>query len=162
MPGADFVPFPARALKRRHPWLPAALAERYAHAYGTRAELVLADAKRLEDLGTDLGEGLYEAELNYLTFYEWALTATDILWRRSKLGLHASPAMVDSVDGVAGRRTASRPVSKRNGNALDPAKREQGRARARRTCTASISTSPPARSTCCSARRRPARPRCCG
>ena len=94
MPGADVGRF-LQELKRRHPWLPAALAERYAHTYGTRAELLLADAKRLEDLGADLGEGLHEAEINYLTFYEWALTATDILWRRSKLGLRASPATVE-------------------------------------------------------------------
>jgi glycerol-3-phosphate dehydrogenase len=94
MPGADFTRF-VEELKRRHPWLPAALALRYAHAYGTRAERLLADAKSVADLGADLGEGLYEAEVNYLTFYEWALTATDILWRRSKLGLRASPATVD-------------------------------------------------------------------
>ncbi len=94
MPGADLDRF-LQELKRRHPWLPAALAERYAHTYGTRAELLLADAKRLEDLGADLGEGLHEVEINYLTFYEWALTATDILWRRSKLGLRASPATVE-------------------------------------------------------------------
>ena len=90
-------------LKRRHPWLPAALAERYAHAYGTRAERLLADAKSLADLGADIGEGLHEAEINYLTFYEWALTANDVLWRRSKLGLHVSPATADAPDRVAGR-----------------------------------------------------------
>ena len=92
MPGADFGRF-VDELKRRHPWLPAAVAERYARAYGTRTERLLAGAKSLADLGTDIGEGLYEAEINYLTFYEWALTASDVLWRRSKLGLHGSPAM---------------------------------------------------------------------
>ena len=91
MPGADFERF-LDALKRRHPWLPAALARRYAHAYGTRAERLLADAKSEADLGADLGDGLHEAEINYLTFYEWALTAKDVLWRRSMLGLHVSPA----------------------------------------------------------------------
>ncbi len=94
MPGADFGRF-FEELKRRRPWLPAALAERYARAYGTRIEVLLADARRLDDLGTDLGAGLYEAEINYLTFYEWALTADDILWRRSKLGLQAPPDMVE-------------------------------------------------------------------
>ena len=94
MPGADFGRF-LDELKRRHPWLPDPLAERYARAYGTRVEILLADAKGVDDLGADLGEGLYEAEINYLTFYEWALSAADILWRRSKLGLHTSPEMVD-------------------------------------------------------------------
>ncbi len=93
MPGADFGRF-AGGLKRRYPWLPQSLAERYAHAYGTRAEQLLGDAKSMADLGCDVGDGLHEAEIKYLTFYEWALTATDVLWRRSKLGLHASPATV--------------------------------------------------------------------
>ena len=91
MPDADFERF-LDALKRRYPWLPAPLAKRYAHAYGTRAERLLADAKSVADLGADIGEGLHEAEVNYLTFYEWALTAKDVLWRRSMLGLHVSPA----------------------------------------------------------------------
>jgi glycerol-3-phosphate dehydrogenase len=90
MPGADFDRF-VDELKRRYPWLPAALAQRFAHAYGTRTERVLGDAKNLADLGADIGGGLHEAEINYLTFYEWALTAEDVLWRRSKLGLHVSP-----------------------------------------------------------------------
>ncbi len=93
MPGADFDHF-FDALKRQYPWLPAALARRYAHAYGTRAERLLGDAKNVADLGSEIGDGLHEAEINYLTFYEWALTPNDILWRRSKLGLHVSPATV--------------------------------------------------------------------
>ncbi|MEJ2625922.1 MAG: glycerol-3-phosphate dehydrogenase [Pseudolabrys sp.] len=103
MPGADLGRF-LDELKRRHPWLPDALAERYARAYGTRAEILLADAKRVDDLGADLGEGLYEAEINYLTSYEWALSAADILWRRSKLGLHASPDMVERLSAWLAER----------------------------------------------------------
>ena len=48
---------------------------------------LLAGAKRLEDLGEDLGGGLTEAELAYLVDREFARSAEDILWRRSKLGL---------------------------------------------------------------------------
>jgi glycerol-3-phosphate dehydrogenase len=91
MPGADFGRF-SDELKRRWPWLPAGLAERYARAYGTRAERLLVGANSMADLGSDIGEGLHEAEINYLVRHEWALTATDILWRRSKLGLRTSPA----------------------------------------------------------------------
>ncbi|MDE2336612.1 MAG: glycerol-3-phosphate dehydrogenase, partial [Alphaproteobacteria bacterium] len=42
------------------------------------------------DLGEHLGDNVYEVEIAYLVNVEWALTADDILWRRSKLGLHVS------------------------------------------------------------------------
>ena len=90
MPGADFDAFLA-GLKAERPWLPAPLAERYARAYGTRCARFLGGARSLADLGADLGGGLYAAELDYLRRVEWARTADDILWRRSKLGLHVSP-----------------------------------------------------------------------
>ncbi len=88
MPGADFETFLA-GFEAAHPWLPSGLARRYARAYGTRAETLLGDARGLDDLGEDLGGGLYEAEADYLVRHEWAMSAEDILWRRSKLGLHA-------------------------------------------------------------------------
>ena len=50
-----------------------------------------AGARNLAQLGEDYGGGLYEAEIEYLTNQEWAQTAQDILWRRSKLGLHVAP-----------------------------------------------------------------------
>ncbi len=93
IPGADFDRFLLQ-LSRRHPWLPAPLAQRYARAYGTRTDKLLAGARSLGDLGEEIGDGLYEVELSYLTRYEWALTAEDVLWRRSKIGLRASPDTV--------------------------------------------------------------------
>ncbi|MGI4982932.1 MAG: glycerol-3-phosphate dehydrogenase [Janthinobacterium lividum] len=87
MPDADFDAFD-RAFARRHPWLPAPLAHRYCRAYGTRAERLVGDAHALADLGEAIAPGLYEAELVYLQAYEWARSAEDVLWRRSKLGLH--------------------------------------------------------------------------
>jgi glycerol-3-phosphate dehydrogenase len=89
IPGADFDRF-VRQLTRRHPWLPPALARRYARAYGTRTEKLLGGGSTIADLGAEIGDGLYETELAYLTSYEWASTAEDILWRRSKMGLRAS------------------------------------------------------------------------
>lgn len=89
MPGADFDRFLAE-LRARHPWLPAALARRYARAYGTRTEAVIGSARGLNDLGMHFGDDLYEAEVDYLTAREWAGTAEDILYRRSKLALHLS------------------------------------------------------------------------
>jgi len=93
IPGADFDRFLGQ-LSRRHPWLPAPLAQRYARAYGTRTDKLLAGASSLSDLGEEIGDGLYEVELSYLSRYEWALTAEDVLWRRSKIGLRASPDTV--------------------------------------------------------------------
>jgi len=86
-PDVDFERF-VLALSVRHPWLPAALARRLARAYGARVGEVLGTAQSLADLGAEVAPGLFEAELNYLKREEWATCADDILWRRSKLGLH--------------------------------------------------------------------------
>ena len=74
----------------KYPWLPKALCERYTRAYGTRITLMIDDTHSLEDLGFYFGHGLYAKEVDYLMRYEWALTADDILWRRSKLGIYFS------------------------------------------------------------------------
>ena len=87
MPGADFDAFLAE-LRRERPWLPGDLARRYARAYGTRSLRILDDARDLGGLGEHLGDGVYEAEIDHLVRNEWARTEEDILWRRSKLGLH--------------------------------------------------------------------------
>jgi len=86
----DFDSFLAD-VRRRYPWLPAELARRLSRAYGTRIAIVLGDAASCADLGRALAPGLHEAELNYLQRHEWAHSADDVLWRRSKLGLHVDP-----------------------------------------------------------------------
>ncbi|CAN7374905.1 glycerol-3-phosphate dehydrogenase [Pseudoduganella sp. LjRoot289] len=73
----------------QYDWLPRVLVARYARAYGTRIHTLLSGRVKLEDMGAELEPGLYVAEVEYLCRYEWAVTAEDILWRRSKLGLHA-------------------------------------------------------------------------
>jgi glycerol-3-phosphate dehydrogenase len=95
-PDADFERFD-QALAQRHPWLPAGVRRRLARAYGSRVGLVLGTAARLKDLGHEVAPGLYEAELHYLCAHEWATCADDVLWRRSKLGLHYSEAQRDAV-----------------------------------------------------------------
>jgi glycerol-3-phosphate dehydrogenase len=77
-----------RMQKQAYHWAPPALIERYARAYGTRMHRLLADCGKMDDLGRQVLPGLFEAELYYLMRHEWARTAEDILWRRSKLGLH--------------------------------------------------------------------------
>ncbi|MEO8056941.1 MAG: glycerol-3-phosphate dehydrogenase [Burkholderiales bacterium] len=85
-PDTDFNRF-AQAVALRYPQLPAALCQRLARAYGTRIDALLA-----ADLGSEVAPGLFEAELNYLHDHEWARSADDVLWRRSKLGLHLNAA----------------------------------------------------------------------
>lgn len=85
--GAGFDAFLAR-LKRDRPFLADDVALRLARAYGTRVDRFLKDARAMSDLGRDFGCGLTEAEVGYLVAEEWAHTADDILWRRSKMGLH--------------------------------------------------------------------------
>ena len=87
LPQGSFAVF-LRTVERRYPWLPVALVQRYAHAYGTRIERVLGSAGALADLGAEIVPGLYEREAEYLCREEFARIAEDILWRRTKLGLH--------------------------------------------------------------------------
>ena len=76
------------SLRASRPWLPGTLAWRLARAYGTDATVLLDGATGLTDLGQDFGAGLTEAEIRFLVRAEWARTGEDVLWRRSKLGLH--------------------------------------------------------------------------
>jgi len=85
-PDEDIRRFDAE-LARRHPALPQAVRQRWVHAYGARVELLLA-----APLGEEIAPGLHEVELHHLHDAEWARSADDVLWRRSKLGLHYSDA----------------------------------------------------------------------
>jgi len=91
-PDTDFERF-VQAFAQRHPELPEALRRRLARAYGARVELLFTGA----GLGTEVAPGLFEAELHYLHRHEWARHADDVLWRRSKLGLHLTAAQRDAV-----------------------------------------------------------------
>ena len=97
IPGDDFERFAAE-LAAAHPALPAALIARLARAYGTRATVILGNAQTMADLGTDFGGGLTRAEVDYLAGQEWARSAEDVLYRRSKLGLHVPPGTAKAVE----------------------------------------------------------------
>jgi glycerol-3-phosphate dehydrogenase len=56
------------------------------------------------------GTDLTEAELRYLARTEWARTAQDVLWRRSKLGLRLSAAQAAEVEQAMRALTAAEPV----------------------------------------------------
>ncbi len=94
LPGGDFAPGGDDALvsetRRAWPFLAPAHARRLVAAYGTRVKLVLDGVAREEDLRPRLGADLTGAEVRYLMRHEWAQTADDVLWRRSKLGLYLS------------------------------------------------------------------------
>ncbi len=91
LPGGDFPVTGAAALKAEyrlaHPFLSAATAQRIACAYGTDARRWLGEADSWDALGGEIAHGLSVAEVQWMVEQEWARTADDILWRRSKLGL---------------------------------------------------------------------------
>ena len=92
LPGAAMDARHAGELRRLYPFLDAAMADRLLRAYGSDAKMILGDARRPEDLGRDFGYGFTEREIDWLVREEWARSAADILWRRSKLGLHLDTA----------------------------------------------------------------------
>ncbi|MBK9116025.1 MAG: glycerol-3-phosphate dehydrogenase [Betaproteobacteria bacterium] len=103
LPGRDRNAWFAE-LCRRYPQLPAPLLRAIGTRHGTRAIAVLGDAKTPADLGRDFGAHLTAREVDYLVAEEWARTADDVLWRRTKCGLPMSPAQRDAVAGyMAGR-----------------------------------------------------------
>ncbi|MBJ2156473.1 glycerol-3-phosphate dehydrogenase [Variovorax sp. IB41] len=95
-PDDDFERF-VSAVQAKYPWLYGKLTRRLARAYGARVSELLGDAKSLADLGPAVAPDLHERELRFLQTHEWAVSADDVLWRRSKLGLHYTPAEREQV-----------------------------------------------------------------
>ena len=83
-------------------WMPEELVLRLARAYGTRLKNVVGNAVHLRDLGRHFGAGLYEREVRYLIDTEFAKSADDILWRRTKLGLKLTPKEVKALRSYVG------------------------------------------------------------
>ncbi|HYD70717.1 glycerol-3-phosphate dehydrogenase [Azospirillum sp.] len=112
LPGGDFPVDGAEALvaelMERYPFAGREHLARLVRAYGTRTRVVLGGARRREDLGRDFGATLTEAEVRYLMREEWAETADDVLWRRSKLGLRLKPEQVAALDAYMAEVRAAR------------------------------------------------------
>ena len=106
LPGADYAAFRA-TLTERWPGFAARLLDRWGRAYGARLERWLGDAQEPADLGAEVLPGLYAAEISYLCRHEWAQTAADILWRRSKLGLHLPPDAAATLERWLARPAAA-------------------------------------------------------
>ncbi len=102
LPGGDFphdqVDALAADLRRQHPFLDPSWALRLVRAYGTDAREILGDASDAADLGRTFGWNLTETEVRWLMAKEWARTADDVLWRRSKLGLRLSSTEAAELD----------------------------------------------------------------
>jgi glycerol-3-phosphate dehydrogenase len=121
LPGGDFAWDGIEALvastRARWRFLSEPHARRLVCAYGTRVERIVGDACRLEDLGPCFGADLTAAEIRYLQRHEWAKTAEDVLWRRSKLGLHLRPEQQSAVVrfmAMDAGRIADRPPDRDN------------------------------------------------
>lgn len=123
LPGGDFEPealsAQLRALCQTYPFLNPGHASALLRRYGTLVRAVLGEASSYEDLGEHFGSALYAAEVDYLIDREWARTAEDILWRRTKLGLRVAQIDISRLEGyIAGRRKDGRA-----GEQPDPATR---------------------------------------
>jgi glycerol-3-phosphate dehydrogenase len=101
LPGGDLLPHFLAWLETLD-WLPPDLRARLSRAYGTRLRDVIGEARSMRDLGRHFGGGLYEREVRYLRDKEFARTADDILWRRTKLGLRLSPDEVKALQTYLG------------------------------------------------------------
>jgi glycerol-3-phosphate dehydrogenase len=114
LPGGNFPPDDfygvVAEMIGRWPFLSEPHARRLVRAYGLRVEQILGGAQSMDDLGPRFTGDLTGAEVRYLVEHEWADTADDVLWRRSKLGLTAAPderiAINQFIVSLAGPRQA--------------------------------------------------------
>jgi len=108
LPGGDFPVADFDSLVSEYsgkwPFLDRSLIQRLTRAYGTDTSKMLQAANSESDLGQHFGAGLYQTEIQWLIEKEFARTAEDVLWRRSKLGLHMTEAEKASVESWFGTR----------------------------------------------------------
>ena len=82
-------------------------AERLIRCYGTDSKSILGNARSVADLGSHFGGSLYEVEVRWLVEKEWAVTAEDVLWRRTKQGLFLTPEEAKGLDAYLGMLAAA-------------------------------------------------------
>jgi glycerol-3-phosphate dehydrogenase len=110
LPGGDDLPAAGvdgltEELARDYPALDMPSSERLAGSYGSEARHILR-----EPPGQDFGHGFWEGELRWLVEKEWAQTAEDVLWRRTKLGLVMEPQQVQRIDAYLARVKPASPA----------------------------------------------------
>jgi glycerol-3-phosphate dehydrogenase len=115
LPGGDFdrdgIAALTERIARSYSFLDRRHAQRLTRAYGTRAWALLGRAKSAADLGRQFGATLTEAEVRYLVDSEWARTAEDVVWRRSKLGLRLTAQEIEFLQEWMNSVTGRRPVA---------------------------------------------------
>ncbi|MFO1143681.1 MAG: glycerol-3-phosphate dehydrogenase [Amaricoccus sp.] len=108
LPGGNFpvdrVPALIEGLRAAYPFLDAFWAQRLVRSFGSDAAVMLGDARGPADLGEDFGATLTAREVAWLMDKEFARTAEDVVWRRSKLGLRLTPDQVSVIDAWMARR----------------------------------------------------------
>jgi glycerol-3-phosphate dehydrogenase len=92
-------------IQRRYGWLSQQLVARYCRAYGSRVTTLLANCRSVHEMGPEVLPGLYGIEIHYLMSQEFARTAEDILWRRTKLGLHLPADATATLDAWLSKTT---------------------------------------------------------
>lgn len=111
LPGGQFAVTEASVLVaeilKNRPFISRQHAERLVRSYGTDAKIILADVKTQDALGRHFGGTLYEVELRWLVDKEWAVTAEDVLWRRTKQGLFFTPEEAKELDAHLEAMTAT-------------------------------------------------------
>src|SRR5690606_19848320 len=111
LPGGDFAGTRAAFIHDRqqaYVGFDGRMIARMAMAYGSHIDTILDGAQTPAELGVNFGMGLTEREIDYLVAREWARTGEDVLWRRSKLGLHLDEAARQAVGAYIEKRVKAR------------------------------------------------------
>jgi len=96
-PGGDIHAF-TQELELAHPYIEKTLIQRWVRTYGSQTTKLLSEVRKLDDLGEHIGQGLYEAEVEYLVNNEWVCDAQSILWRRTYLGMKFSDEQITRLE----------------------------------------------------------------
>ncbi len=111
LPGGDLHSLESREFTERYladfAWLPEGVRRALVRRHGSDAHAVIGEAQTLGDLGMHFGADLYAREVDYMIEHEWALNGEDVLFRRSKAGLHLTPAQRDVVTRYVGAKFAT-------------------------------------------------------
>lgn len=108
LPGGDVANYNAfrDEMFDRYKGFPRDLLDGVVRRHGNRTTTILGDVHAPDALGRNFGAGLTAREIDFLVADEWAETADDILWRRTKCGLHMDAAQRAAVEAyLAGRKS---------------------------------------------------------
>ncbi len=112
LPAGDFEHFVEDFALRDYPWLPGTISRSLARRHGSNVAQVLGDAKSPADLGAHFGAGLFAREVDYMIAQEWATSTEDILFRRTKAGLHLTSAQQTALAQYVARATGQAPATR--------------------------------------------------